>query len=342
MSNAEANPIEARLQDAYETGQVIAGIELLLPREVPLGGPRSLPVLRSVPNKYRHFIGAWCFIDHYGPVDLPSDGGMDVAPHPHTGLQTVSWLFSGEVLHRDSIGSIHEVAPGGVNVMTAGAGIAHSEVSPTRSSRAPVLHGVQLWIALPAEQRGTAAAFAGLDRCPSMQLEASTGAEGRVEATVFLGEYAGLRSGAPSFSPLVGVELAFPGCSEAELALDPAFEHGVLACSPGITVDDVELPVGAVGYLPPGTERTIVGAAEGGRALLLGGVPFEEEIVMFWNFVGSSHEEVAEARAAWEATRGSQAPDARFGAVDSHDGKTLAAPALPAVRLNPRGRTRDD
>ncbi|PPF43905.1 pirin [Pseudoclavibacter sp. AY1F1] len=342
MSNAEANPIEAQLQAAYETGQVVAGIELLLPREVPLGGPRSLPVLRSIPNKFRHFIGAWCFIDHYGPVDLPSGTGMDVAPHPHTGLQTVSWLFSGEVVHRDSIGSRHEVAPGGVNVMTAGRGIAHSEVSSERPTPAPVLHGVQLWVALPAEVRGMPPAFAGLDRCPSMRLAASAGADGPVEATVFVGEFAGLRSDAPSFSPLLGVELAFQGCSEAQLDLEPGFEHGILACSPGISIDDVELPVGAVGYLPVGTNRAVVGAADGGRALLLGGAPFDEKIVMFWNFVGSSHDDVAAAREEWEQTRSGPAAEARFGSVDSHGGKTLPAPALPTVRLTPRGRTRED
>ncbi|VXA97973.1 pirin family protein [Pseudoclavibacter sp. 8L] len=342
MSNAEANSIEAQLQAAYETGQVVAGIELLLPREVPLGGPRSLPVLRSVPNKFRHFIGAWCFIDHYGPVDVPSGAGMDVPPHPHTGLQTVSWLFSGEVVHRDSIGSLHEVEPGGVNVMTAGRGIAHSEVSADRPDRARVLHGVQLWVALPAAQRDIAPAFIGLDRCPSLRLSSPTTAGAPVEATVFMGEFAGLRSQAPSFSPLVGVELAFSGCAEAQLDLERSYEHGILACSPGITVDDVELPVGAVGYLPTGTDLAIVGARDGGRALLLGGAPFEEKIVMFWNFVGSSHDDVAAARDEWQRGRTSPATDDRFGRVDSHDGRTLAAPALPNVRLSPRGRTRED
>lgn len=341
MSNAEANPIEAQLQAAYETGQVVAGIELLLPREVPLGGPRSIPVLRSLPNKFRHFIGAWCFVDHYGPIEVPSGVWMDVAPHPHTGLQTVSWLFSGEVVHRDSIGSLHEVEPGGVNVMTAGRGIAHSEVSSERPTRSPVLHGVQLWVALSAEHRSMAPAFAGLDRCPSMQLADSAGVEGPVEASVFMGEFGGLRSDAPSFSPLLGVELAFRGCSEVSLELEPGFEHGVLACSPGITVDDVEVPVGAVGYLPVGAERAVVGASDGGRALLLGGAPFDEKIVMFWNFVGSSHNEVAAAREEWEATRSGPPLDARFGKVDSHGGRTLAAPALPTVRLKPRGRIRE-
>ncbi|WP_424464853.1 pirin family protein [Pseudoclavibacter helvolus] len=340
MSNTEVNPIEQQLQAAYETGQVVAGIELLLPREVPLGGPRSMPVLRSLPNKFRHFIGAWCFIDHYGPVDLPEEGGMDVAPHPHTGLQTVSWLFSGEVVHRDSIGGHHEVVPGGVNVMTAGHGIAHSEVSPDRPDRNPVLHGVQLWVALPAAQRGIPPAFTGLDRCPSIPLACSSNDAEPVVATVFVGEYAGVRSEAPSFSPLLGVELEFPGCAETVLELKPEFEHGILACAPGITVDDVELPVGAVGYLPPGTERAVVGSSGGGHAVLLGGEPFGEKIVMFWNFVGASHDEVAAAREEWEATRGVDAGGARFGAVNSHGGKTLAAPALPNVRLASRGRTR--
>ncbi|WP_255254039.1 pirin family protein, partial [Streptomyces albidoflavus] len=125
-------------------------VEVLTPREVPLGGPRAMTVRRTLPQRARTLIGAWCFADHYGPDDVARTGGMDVPPHPHTGLQTVSWLFTGEIEHRDSLGVHAMVRPGELNLMTGGHGISHSEVS-TPGTR--ILHGVQLWVALPAAHR---------------------------------------------------------------------------------------------------------------------------------------------------------------------------------------------
>src|ERR1700750_1628127 len=147
MSTLEAAPAEVEC-----SANRVAGIEVLHPREVPLGGPRAIRVRRTLPQRQRSLIGAWCFIDHYGPVSA----SMDVPPHPHTGLQTVSWLFGGEVEHRDSAGVHAAVRPGELNLMTAGAGICHSEVS-TPATR--LLHGVQLWIALPESDRDTARGF---------------------------------------------------------------------------------------------------------------------------------------------------------------------------------------
>ena len=139
MSNTDAAPAEVACAPSAFTG-------MLHPREVPLGGPRAIRVRRTLPQRERSLIGAWCFADHYGPHDLRGGPGMDVPPHPHTGLQTVSWLFSGEVEHRDSAGVHALVRPGELNLMTAGAGICHSEVS---TGAADVLHGAQLWVALP-------------------------------------------------------------------------------------------------------------------------------------------------------------------------------------------------
>ncbi|WP_343232076.1 pirin family protein, partial [Mycolicibacterium sp. CBMA 361] len=137
MSNLEAEPVEF---------DCAAGppkrIEILEPREVPLGGPRAMQVRRTLPQRERSLVGAWCFVDHYGPEDVRTRPGMDVAPHPHTGLQTVSWLFSGEIEHRDSHGMHEMVRPGELNLMSAGAGICHSEVSTPATT---ILHGVQLW-----------------------------------------------------------------------------------------------------------------------------------------------------------------------------------------------------
>ena len=151
MSNPEARPDEVVCE-----GRQAASIELMEPREVPLGGPRAMPVRRTLPQRHRSLIGAWCFVDHYGPDPVSESGGMVVAPHPHTGLQTVSWLFTGEIEHRDSAGNVAMVRPGEVNLMTAGRGISHSEVSTPQTT---VLHGAQLWVALPDAERDTEPGF---------------------------------------------------------------------------------------------------------------------------------------------------------------------------------------
>ncbi|MFC6342400.1 pirin family protein, partial [Nocardioides hankookensis] len=135
MSNLEEKPPELDCRTAPASG-----VEIMTPRDVPLGGPRAMRVRRTLPQRERSLIGAWCFVDHYGPDDVADTGGMVVPPHPHTGLQTVSWLFTGEVEHRDSAGHHAMVRPGEVNLMTAGRGISHSEVSPPTTT---TLHGAQ-------------------------------------------------------------------------------------------------------------------------------------------------------------------------------------------------------
>lgn len=136
MSNVDAEPTEI----VCESEPAPTRVQIITSREVPLGGPRAMPVRRTLPQRARSLVGAWCFADHYGPDDVAATGGMDVAPHPHTGLQTVSWLFAGEIEHRDSLGKHAFVRPGELNLMTGGHGIAHSEVSTPATT---VLHGVQ-------------------------------------------------------------------------------------------------------------------------------------------------------------------------------------------------------
>lgn len=152
MSNAETDPSEVRRAASANDGHGggTPQVEVLTARDVPLGGPRAMTVRRTLPQRSRTLIGAWCFADHYGPDNVAETGGMDVAPHPHTGLQTVSWLFSGEIEHRDSMGSHAFVRPGELNLMTGGHGISHTEVSTPRTT---ILHGAQLWVALPEEHR---------------------------------------------------------------------------------------------------------------------------------------------------------------------------------------------
>ncbi len=210
MSNTDTAPAEVACAASAFTG-------VLHPREVPLGGPRAIRVRRTLPQRERSLIGAWCFADHYGPHQVRGGVGMDVPPHPHTGLQTVSWLFEGEVEHRDSAGVHAMVRPGELNLMTAGAGICHSEVSTAATT---VLHGVQLWVALPDSDRDTARDFAHFAPEPVSM----PGAVLRV----FLGELSGSRSPVHTFTPLLGAQVDLDAGTRVELDIDPSFEHGVL------------------------------------------------------------------------------------------------------------------
>ena len=211
MTNPERDPDEI----VCTTGA--AAVEVMVPREVPLGGPRAMHVRRTLPQRHRSLIGAWCFLDHYGPDEVADSGGMSVAPHPHTGLQTVSWLFTGEVEHRDSAGHHAMVRPGELNLMTAGRGISHSEVSPASTT---TLHGAQLWVALPESARHAEPGF------EHYAPETVTGDGWR--ARVFLGSLLGERSPVTTYSPLLGAELLLEPRTEITLDVDPAFEHGVL------------------------------------------------------------------------------------------------------------------
>jgi redox-sensitive bicupin YhaK (pirin superfamily) len=286
-----------------------------------------MTVRRTLPQRQRSLIGAWCFADHYGPDDVGSSGGMDVPPHPHTGLQTVSWLFAGEIEHRDSLGSHAVVRPGAVNLMTGGHGIAHSEVSTPGTT---ILHGAQLWVALPDAHRHAPKAFQHHEPTPT-RVDGGT-------LSVFLGSLAGQTSPVETFTPLLGAEVTVDAGASLELSLDTAYEHGVLADSDGITVNGTATPRAAMAYLPTDTARlSLVNTTdEPARLLLLGGPPFDEEIVMWWNFVGRSHDDIVEARDEW------MAHSARFGEVKGYAGDVqhLPAPAIPAVRIRPRGNAR--
>lgn len=329
MSNTERDPVE---QAVCSTGSRVAtepDCELLRPREVPLGGPRAMRVRRVLPNRERRMIGAWCFADSYGPADIAGEAGMQVPPHPHTGLQTVTWLNAGEVLHRDSLGRRELIHPGELALMTAGHGIAHAEQSPQTHS--PTLYGAQLWIALPEHARSSAPAFEFHAELPRLEF-----AGGRV--TVIAGELDRTRSPASVHSPLVGAALSPAPSGRLTLPLNSDFEHGILALEPGLTVEGTPLQAGELVYLGRGRTRVTTGSDAGGAALLLGGEPFAEDLVMWWNFLGRSHEEIVEARAVWEREHDSILADRRFGAVDGYEGPALPAPPLPNTRLKARGR----
>lgn len=327
MSNLEVDPAElVGLADTAEPDPRCA-VEVLHAREVPLGGIRAMTVRRTLPQRQRTLIGAWCFVDHYGPDDVAATGGMDVAPHPHTGLQTVSWLFSGEIEHRDSTG-VHElVRPGELNIMTAGNGIAHSEVTTAQTS---VLHGVQLWVALPGDARHMPATFEHYTP-PQSPL-------GNATARVFLGTLAGETSPVRTHTPLLGAELVLEPGAVVSLEVEPAFEHGVLIDSGPVILQDTTLENGQLGYVGRGviTLRLTNPGDESARVMLLGGRPFGEEILMWWNFVGRSHREIVAFREQYEAEiSGGREPD-QFGLVVGYPGPALHAPPMPTSRLRPR------
>ncbi|MFJ2931996.1 pirin family protein [Streptomyces sp. NPDC087219] len=296
--------------------------ELLSPRRVQLG--ESTEVRRLLPNLGRRMVGAWAFVDHYGPDDIADEPGMQVPPHPHMGLQTVSWLHEGEVLHRDSTGSLQAIRPRELGLMTSGRAISHSEESPRPHAR--YLHGAQLWVALPDAHRHVEPHFQHHADLPRVTRPGLT-------ATVILGELDGAVSPGTTYSPIVGADLALTSGTEARLPLDPDFEYAVLAMSGEVHVDGVPVLPGSMLYLGCGRTELPLRAASDAGLMLLGGEPFEEEIVMWWNFVGRSGDEIVQARNDWE--KGS-----RFGEVHGYDGARLTAPELPATPLKPRGRVR--
>lgn len=329
MTNPERRPAERRIRHGRTDV-----VEVMVPREVPLGGPRAMHVRRTLPQRHRSLIGAWCFLDHYGPDEVALTGGMRVPPHPHTGLQTVSWLFTGEIEHRDSSGAHALVRPGEFNLMTAGRGISHSEVSTPETE---VLHGVQLWVALPDEHR---------DVAPGFEHYVPPAVRGPGwESRVFVGSLLGDTSPVASHTPLLGAELMLGPGVELELELEPEFEHGVLLDLGHVSVGGQEVKPGELVYLCPGRDRVTLSCHDEARLIVLGGPPFEEEIVMWWNFVGRTHEEIVAFRDQWQAqlhhdgelvTDSTQVGPGRFGVVADQHLPPLPAPVLPNVRLKTR------
>lgn len=296
--------------------------ELLSPRRVQLG--ESTEVRRLLPNLGRRMVGAFAFVDHYGPDDIADEPGMRVPPHPHMGLQTVSWLHDGEVLHRDSLGSLQTVRPRELGLMTSGRAISHSEESPRPHAR--LLHGAQLWVALPDEHRDTAPHFEHHGALPTVTAPGLT-------ATVILGDLDGATSPGTTYTPLTAADLTLTAGAGLRLPLDPDFEYAVLAMSGEAAVDGVPVLPGSMLYLGCGRTELPLRAVTDAGLMLLGGEPFEEEIVMWWNFIGRSGDEIVVAREDW--IKGT-----RFGEVHGYAGPRLAAPDLPPTPLKPRGRAR--
>lgn len=287
-------------------------LEALPGRLTDLAG---LPIRRLLPRGGRRLVGPWCFLDSYGPLRFTSSKPIDVAPHPHIGLQTVSWLLEGEIVHNDSLGSTGSGGPDVLNLMTAGHGIAHSEETPP--ANVGRLRGTQLWVALPETHRATAPGFAQHRDLPVLRLDGGA-------ATVVMGELGGLRSPGRVFSPMVGADVAIEGERPVALPLDPGFEHAIVPLQGGCRLEGQALEIDTLYYLGTARRELILSGDPGpARVLLLGGAPFGESILMWWNFVARTTEEIVAAREDWEAGR-------RFGAVDAYAGARMAAPAFIA------------
>ena len=296
---------------------------ILEPRLVKLSTRTGAEVRRTLPNARKRMIGAWAFADHIGPT--AQDDGMVIAAHPHTGLQTATWLFEGRFEHRDSIGTVQYIEPGQLNLMTAGRGIAHSELAMSDSK---ILHSVQLWIALPESVRKMAPEFEHQGDLPKLEIEG-------IRATVFAGElenFATARAATKIFSPMVGAELRLAPGAAGSLTLNEAFEHGFLVTQGSLTIDGLAIETTTMEYCEPGstTAHLVNTGADETIVILLGGEPFEEPIVMWWNFIERSHEEIVEAREKWN--RG----DAGIPDFEDKIGGRTPAPELPNVTLRAR------
>jgi redox-sensitive bicupin YhaK (pirin superfamily) len=304
-----ADPL-SELKPAMSTSDV----QHIETRDSVLG--EDLMIRRALPSRLRRTVGAWCFFDHFGPVDTSGGRGMRVGPHPHIGLQTFTWPIAGEILHRDSLGYEQVIRPGAVNLMTAGRGISHSEESP--EPRSPILHGAQLWIALPEAQRRMAPSFEHYPSVPALERDG-------FKLTILVGELLGERSPVRVHTPMVGLELLTQDAAHSVLPLRSDFEHALLVLEGALQVDGETLLPGTLLYLPPGRERVAIATHAAARTLLIGGEPFREELLIWWNFVARTRQEIEQATRDWNEGKD------YFGSVQGYDGARLVAPPPPWI-----------
>lgn len=273
----------------------LASIEtIVVPRARDIGG---FEVRRALPSAGRRMVGPFVFFDQMGPAELAPGEGIDVRPHPHIGLATVTYLFEGTIVHRDSLGSAQPITPGDVNWMTAGRGIVHSERSdPEIRKRAERVHGLQLWVALPERHEETAPAFAHHGRSDLPELDGDG-----VAARVIAGTAFGRAAPVETLSALFYVDAALaPG---ARLALEPEHEERAAYLLEGaVEVDGEAFAPGRLLVFAPG-RQVVLGAASGAKLVLLGGEPMDGPRHVWWNFVSSRRERIEQAKADWRRNR---------------------------------------
>ncbi|MCC5856306.1 MAG: pirin family protein [Idiomarina sp.] len=267
----------------------------------------AITVYRILPQKERRMVGPFCFLDHFGPTATDKPIDFDVPPHPHTGLQTLSWLWSGEILHLDSLGSEQWLKPGQVNLMTSGRGISHAEVIPKDFTQHAPLHGSQIWLALPPDQQDVPADFSHHSNSPELKL-------GDFQGHLILGEFANQQAPARVRHPAVAFDLkSEQATAAAMLALNPEFEYLIYVVEGEAEALGQGLEKHEGLYLAPGLHEVSLSGAT--QVLVLGGVPFAKPMRMFWNFVALDNETLYEAAHAWNNQ------DERFGKVSHYQGE---------------------
>ena len=279
-----SGPVQER--DAACVNEALAEIQAREGRTTEVGG---MPVARVLPTKGRRTVGAWCFVDLMGPADAEEPDPMEVGPHPHIGLSTVTWLLEGEALHTDSLGTEQVIRPGQVNLMTAGHGIAHAELAAQ-----PPFRGVQMWIAQPEATRHGGSDFAHHGELPQIET-------GGLRGLVFAGSLAGAGAPTRTDTPLVGADLVLDR-GATSLPTDAGFEHCVVPLDGRVKVGEEVLEPGWLGLIPAGIDELPIAAdADATRFLVLGGEPLGERVSMWWNFVARDQDEITAAYRDWQA-----------------------------------------
>ncbi|GAA4725769.1 pirin family protein [Sphingomonas lutea] len=257
----------------------------------------AFKVHRTLPSRPRTMVGPFIFVDEFGPARLPAGEGMDVRPHPHINLATVTYLFDGAIEHRDSIGSHQVIEPGAINLMTAGSGITHSERSPKQlRPDGPSLYGMQTWLALPDGKEEVDPAF---DHIPGDGLPFVE--DGGARARVLMGTLWGATATTPQHSPTIyaDIELAAGGSIPIDADAD---ERAITLVAGEAEIDGQPIAPFALYVLRPGHAARL-SSRSGGKAMLLGGGAFATPRHVFWNFVSSSRDRIDQAKADWEAMR---------------------------------------
>lgn len=288
---------------AYDEHQLADSIYAALERPLT----PELSVRRVFPQRAIRMLGPWCFLDHFGPLAPSSYRLFDVPPHPHIGLQTITWLLSGELMHFDSLGYQQPLHPGQLNLMTSGRGISHAEVAQPNPTTP--LHGLQLWCALPPAHEETDPRFDHYPSVPSFTL-------GQCQATLITGSYAtatqSWHSPALSFSPHIALLLEAAAADTLTLHLQPEFEHGIYVLHGNVRVNGTGVPAHHLLDLGAQRDAVTLELSQGCTLLLLGGEPFAQPVKIWWNFVSASQARVEQAQRDWDAGH------PRFGKVPNY------------------------
>ena len=273
---------------------------ILSPRESDIGG---LSVRRLLPHRTRRLVGPFVFVDHMGPADLPPGEGIDVRPHPHIGLATVTYLFSGRILHHDSLGFRQPIEPGAVNWMIAGRGIVHSERTlPEDRKTGQHLHGMQVWVALPAEHEQIAPSFSHHSALSLPVVHSADGAR----LTVIAGRAYGREAPAPVLSPLFYVDAVLPAGASLILPMEHP-ERAIYVVEGRVRMNDHPLEPHTLA-LADGAPPPVLSTDTDARVMLLGGAALEGPRHLWWNFVASRKELIEQAKTDWAAGRFAPVP----------------------------------